>query len=169
MSVSLKTNITMSGTQDEVIAMLKVLQTYVNENADQYKRTHDCCYLDWARIQEGRKEVSIRKMSVEEMKAYLEKHGTSLTLNASGPLGAFSELTEVTMFEEIASAAPYASFEGHSEGCITPDIMSCTGILKDGKLALSAFCQSEMQWQYGVQNDHQHGIFDPVNKTYIVD
>ena len=106
MSADFNTELTVKGTKEEYLAILKVLHTYADERRQQYREQRNCWYLDGMIGEDTEK-------AVEE---YLEKGVFSIGF--SGPYGVMNGpvTDEVDLFERLADAAPGCSFEGSISG-----------------------------------------------------
>ena len=139
MSADLNTSITMKGTFEELLSMLKVLQQFETEKLQQYRKKKDCGYIDSVNVRGTSGEISIFELSEQKLIDFLTGAGNELFVEASGPWGCFCEPGEVGLFEALAEVAPTASFEGNINGFVTGADVNHTGKLIDGKLYLSDY------------------------------
>ena len=106
MSSDFNTGLTVRGTKEEYLAILKVLHTYADERYQQYREHRNCWYLD----------EKIGEVTEKTLENYLKNGVFSILL--SGPYGVMNGPVpdEVDLFERLADAAPSCSFEGSISG-----------------------------------------------------
>lgn len=55
MSTDINTELTIRGTEEEMLAMINVLKHFENDCYEQYKANHDCAYIEFVTFkQEGK-------------------------------------------------------------------------------------------------------------------
>ena len=149
MSAGIDTEITVKGQKDELYSFLKVLRKFETDNYKRYKSDRDCAYIEWVDLNNGNKAVRLEKMSDDEIREFIDLCDNGIAVTASGPYGRFGELGEVGLFEEMAEAAPFASFVGHISGFITGADVGLDAELENGKLTLSElYLPDDMQPDY---------------------
>ena len=119
MSACIDTNITMKGSLEELLDMIKVLE--------------DSMYLSGHMI----KKKYIKDISEEELKKLIEDSNNEITIDMMGPYGIFEELSNTKVFETLADVSPNAYFMGTMEGFMGSSNVSLTGKLENKKLYLS--------------------------------
>lgn len=119
MSACIDTNITMKGSLEELLDMIKVLE--------------DSKYLSGHMI----KKKYIKDISEEELKKLIEDSNNEITIDMMGPYGIFEELSNTKVFETLADVSPNAYFMGTMEGFTGSSNVSLTGKLENKKLYLS--------------------------------
>lgn len=119
MSACIDTNITMKGSLEELLDMIKVLE--------------DSKYLSGHMI----KKKYIKDISEEELKKLIEDSNNEITIDMMGPYGIFEELSNTKVFETLADVSPNAYFMGTMEGFTGGSNVSLTGKLENKKLYLS--------------------------------
>lgn len=119
MSACIDTNITMKGSLEELLDMIKVLE--------------DSKYLSGHMI----KKKYIKDISQEELKKLIEDSNNEITIDMMGPYGIFEELSNTKVFETLADVSPNAYFMGTMEGFTGSSNVSLTGKLENKKLYLS--------------------------------
>lgn len=141
MSADLNTCISMQGTAEELLSMLRVLRVFETDNAVRYSDQHDCAYIDMVTISgaSGRKDTNLEDVPDEELSALVSGAKKGLQIWASGPWGIFYELGDVGLFEALAHSAPTARFSGSINGFVTGARVSLRADFRDGKLYLSEF------------------------------
>lgn len=126
-----------SGTKEEVFAILKVMHSYVTNKREQYREKRNCSYLMSMCIS-GDNEFGthrqISDFSDDELLVYIEEKKCAVFVEASGPYGVFGLLEEVNLFHEMAEAAPNASFSGGIGGFGAGGDQFANFELKDGLL-----------------------------------
>ena len=139
MSADLNTTITIKGTPEELLAMLKVLKVFSTEKYVQYREKRDCGYINFVRVNSKASVCCVDNVSDEELLDFASNAGGKLVVDAGGPWGVFNQPGDVGLFEALADAAPGAQFEGHITGFITGADVAHSGELIDGKLYLSDY------------------------------
>ena len=106
MSSDFSTELTVRGTKEAYLAILKVLHTYADERYQQYREHRNCWYLD----------KKIGEVTEKTLENYLKNGVFSILLG--GPYGVMNGpmMDEVDLFERLADAAPGCSFEGSISG-----------------------------------------------------
>lgn len=143
MSCELETSITIRGTQEQLLAMLKVLQTFGTEGGYTSYLTSDGkegrtqWWLGgvhiWDHSTEKIKSIFLSGMTEEELNALAEKAGGSLDVFADGPSGA---AFEANPFEQLAEAVPDGEFSGRIEGIMGGEDVYRSAEYADGHLEL---------------------------------
>jgi hypothetical protein len=130
MSADFNTSITLSGTKEEILNIFEVLKSYESGSHD--------AYIDSVRISH-RKEKSRRlsDMSEDEIYSFLKSRKKEIYIAAEGPYGRYDGLENSGLFQDMASAAPGASFDGYMSGCQAGADYDLHTELKEGRLSLS--------------------------------
>ena len=118
------TEITVKGTSEEIAAILKVIAQYTKDNND--------IYFDSASA--GKAEIL--SLSDDEIEKLALTFDSKIDICASGPYGSFGLLDEVSVFQEIAYAAPHSSIVGEADGFNAGGDQSMKAELSDGILHL---------------------------------
>lgn len=140
MSADLNTCISMQGTAEELLSMLRVLSVFETDNAAQYFCRHDCAYIEDVTIStSGGKCISLKDSADEDLASFVSGIKKKLQIQAYGPWGAYYDPSEVGLFEALADSAPTARFSGSIKGFVTGARVALTADFKDGKLYMSAF------------------------------
>lgn len=138
MSAELNTELKIQGTDEELLSMIKVLQSFATDNFKQYKNNYDCAYLDNVTMDTDDDIIFLEDATDEAVKKIISESDNELDLEISGPYGIFEDLDEVGLFEKLADAAPNAYFYASVEGFLTGGDVSQKAVLKDGVLVLSS-------------------------------
>ena len=113
------TAVSIQGTREEVLAILKIIRAYATEKREQYRAKRNCPYLTHVNIS-GKDETSVHKsmlnMSDEELLIFIEESNCSVFVEAGGPYGVYMGLQQLSLFHEMAEAAPNAQFQGGMGG-----------------------------------------------------
>lgn len=107
------------GTQEEILAALKIFNKYVTTKHEQYAKERNCAYLMSCYVSyDGEQGMGTRltNMSEEDLIKFIEEHDNKVLVSASGPYGRFGSLSDVDLFKEIAEAAPHATVSGGMSG-----------------------------------------------------
>ncbi|MBR2743359.1 MAG: hypothetical protein IKD89_07195 [Clostridia bacterium] len=154
------TVITVKGTKEECLEVMKVLRHYANDRKKQYREKHDCWYLD-VTIGDPEKEVDTCWKSGE------------MSLGLSGPYGVWYGLLEddCDLFQRIADTAPTCYFRGSISGFDPGSKQSLDAELKDGRLFLSFdYKPFGEDLQENEEDDDSEGIwgrfYDPKTKSF---
>lgn len=141
MSADLNTYISMQGTAEALLSMLRVLRVFETGNAVQYSDRHDCAHIDMVTIKgaSGRKNIRLEDVTDEELSVLVSGVKKGLRVEAGGPWGNFCELGDVGLFEALADSAPTARFSGSINGFVTGARVALAADFRDGKLYLSEF------------------------------
>lgn len=140
MSSEANTEITMQGTAEELLSMLRVLRIFETDKAAQYSCRHDCAYINDVTIStSGGKRINLKDSADEDLASFVSGIKKELQIQADGPWGAYYEPGEVGLFEALADSAPTARFSGCIDGFDPGAKFRHTANLKDGKLYLSDF------------------------------
>ena len=156
MSADFNTFIKMNGTKEEIMAMLKVLKTFKNEKREQYREKHNCEYIDFIQVNNNsdmffdKNLKSLDSMSDEELLKFIATCENGVFVSASGPWGSFGYLDEITLFDEMAIAAPNATFQGSISGFNTGGDQDAEFKLIDGLL----------HSRYAFQGDEYYDEYD---------
>lgn len=150
MSADLNTEITIQGTKDELLAMLKVLRYFETEKYEQYRTQHNCGYIHSLKVRNGSDSYNLDTISDDELHTLIGDVSSELSISAAGPYGSFPSLEDVGLFEALAEAAPTASFNGQCAGFVTGADVSLTAELIAGALYLSNYyvCDDEIPERY---------------------
>ena len=122
MSADFNTFIHLKGTKEELCKMLQVVKTFEVNNYKQYVEKHDFAYIDSVQIAKNKKffftDKSKRLSDLDnvELEEFLNTGKKEVFVSASGPWGIFGFLDEISLFDEIAEAAPNASFDANITG-----------------------------------------------------
>ena len=86
MSADLNTYISMQGTAEELLSMLRVLRVFETDNAVRYSDQHDCAYIDMVTISgaSDRKATNLKDVPDEELSALVSGAKKGLRIWASG-------------------------------------------------------------------------------------
>lgn len=178
-----------SGTKEEVFAILNVLHSYVTEKRKQYREKRNCPYLMSVCI-EGENEFGTHKplcdFSDEELMTFIEEKKCTVCVNASGPYGVFNGLEDINLFHEMAEVAPNAIIVGGMGGFDPGADQAASFELKDGllhcKYAVSYFGDEldedydeddedgeddEDDWNEEEPEWGEEVVYDPVKKKYV--
>ena len=143
------TGMTLRGTREELLAMLKVLKSYATEKHDQYVKERNCAYLMsvfLARHQSAGLGQRIDMMTDEDMLDLIDECKNVIEVDASGPYGIFGFLSEVRLFLDLAEAAPHATFEGGMGGFNPGGDQVAAYELKDGLLYCKYAEGEDAEW-----------------------
>ena len=117
MSRELEMSVSMQGTSEELLAMLKVLVNYETKLRDTYwdnirnnqaDLNDDCGYLENVRTADG---IELKDLTDNELQKLAESRN-KISISAVGPFGTFAEPGDNCFFEDLAEAAPNAAFSG---------------------------------------------------------
>ncbi len=181
------TSATISGTKEEVFAILKVMHKYATEKREQYREKRNCPYLTHINIS-GENEFGmhqpISNFTDEELMAFIDSKNCAIFVEAGGPYGVFNTLERVLLFHEMAETAPNATFQGGMGG-FDPGGDHCAAFeLKDKKLSCK-YASREHGWEDDEfdeewdEDDEDENweeeepdwdtevIYDPVNKKNV--
>lgn len=119
------TMLSATGTESELIAMIKVLHKYSYDKKDQYQAAKDCWYLDTEEFDDISSEPIVNAIN----------EGT-LNYMIPGPYGAVADPHNAydSFFTELADAAPLARFKVKIEGFDAGGDILSTAVLREGKL-----------------------------------
>ena len=131
------THIRLEGSTEELFEMLKIIKHYATEKKKQYGQKKDCPYLLSVFI--GRFQVEglapkIDAMTDEELLEFTKERKGVVLVDASGPYGRFWSLQQMTLFHEMAEAAPQAKFVGSISGFDPGGVHATECILENGLL-----------------------------------
>ena len=143
MSADLNTFIRIKGAPEELFLLLEVLKKFEKDNYEQYGKGRDCAYIEWVEIKVGSHMQKLEALDDDGIRGFIADHPGEIEVEASGPYGVFGELGEVGLFEEMASAAPTAYFDGVSSGFVTGADVSLRGVLEEGLLQLTEFYMTD--------------------------
>jgi hypothetical protein len=147
MSCELETSITIRGTQVQLVAMLKVLQTF--ENAEEYK-AWDLFFHVWETVNGKPKRASLSAMTEQDLTRLAAGSDGSLSLFADGPRG---DAYDTEPFEQLAQAVPDGEFSGRIEGIWAGEDILHTAEYADGHLELYQRSQEDYMWEnYGIDD-----------------
>lgn len=142
MSADIYSHVTIRGTEEEMLSMIKVLRHFEKDCYEQYESQGDCAYIQWVRFKKGRKrleDISLEDISDDELPNFVKTLNGEANIDITGPYGEFFDLSEVGLFEAMAEAAPNASFEGLSNGFETGADISLQAILSNGILEIENY------------------------------
>ena len=155
------TEITVKGSKDEYLSILKTMHFFTDERHAQYRKSKDCWFLGSMQWSEDFGAIT------DQTLAKYVKNG-NLEIAIEGPYEAFSSLSnDIDLFERLADAAPQCQFEGVIWGWNAGGDQGIKAKLKNGKLFLLDVY--EEGW-YGQELDEEEygwdSIYDPVTKEY---
>lgn len=130
MSVIRYTYMTLRGTTEELLEMLRVLRGYKENNRE--------CQFDSLRISPGidTETMEITQISTDdEIVDFFSRPKLKIEVDAEGPYGV-GDVSESELFEKMAQAAPGAEFAGIIKSRDTGGQECYRGELKKGKLNL---------------------------------
>lgn len=121
MAADFYTEMELSGTKKEVLAMLKIIRKYETENYERYKNHRDCAYIEGVSISGTNDDndgdvYDLEDMTDKELLEIIDENGCQICVTASGPWGRFGFLDEIDLFRDMAEAAPDAEFDGNISG-----------------------------------------------------
>ena len=128
MSASLTTIVTLRGTKEELIAMIRAIRDFADSSKKQYQESRNCGYIEPP-------FPNMTDAAIEKLVGRLKE----ITLEMDGPYGAFEEPYQVPIFERIADAAPTASFTGETSGFVTGASIGTDAKFNNGTLSVTAF------------------------------
>ena len=173
------------GTQEDVLAAIKVFMEYSTTKHDQYAKERNCAYLQSCYISyDGEKGLGTRldSMSEEDLAKFIADHNNTVIISASGPYGRFGFLSEVNLFKEAAEAAPKATISGGMSGFNPGGDQMAAFELKDGLMTCKyhegeefdeEFDEDEEDWDDEDDEDFEEPdwdyeeIYDPVKKKIV--
>lgn len=184
MSADFNTSIKMSGTKEEVLAMLAVAKKYATEKQQQYREKRDCEYFVSIYIKSARDTgfglgESLVEMADEALGKLLDDCNCAVCVNASGPYGVFGTLDELFVFEEMAEAAPNATFTADIDGFNSGGCQRAKFVLENKLLHISAYSEEEdFDYEDGDEDEEDwdnedelewtiEDWYDPIAKKYI--
>ena len=127
-TASFELNMTLNGTNEELMAMLGVFQKYVTGDESVY-----FLYPEISRDGEGE---DFEEMDEQGMQELLEASQGDVEITADGPYGNYCELNDANLFREMAEVAPHAKLEANIIGNTTYTAQSLYASLGDGILHL---------------------------------
>lgn len=175
MSADFSTFIRLKGTNNEILAILNVIKTYEIEKYEQYITRHDCEYFNSIYVNGKNKPFSsngkfLKTASEEELKEFIQSH-KNIYVFASGPWGIFGSLDELSLFEEMAEAAPNSNFVGRISGFDAGGSQEAEAELRAGLLYLRySFSDDEDCDDEYDEDDSEWDveyIYNPVTKKFI--
>lgn len=184
MSADFNTCIKMSGTKEEVLAMLAVAKKYATEKQQQYREKRDCEYFISIYIKSAKATgfdlgESLVEMADEALSKLLDDCNCAVCVNASGPYGVFGTLDEIFVFEEMAVAAPNAKFVAEIDGFNPGGNQSALFVLENKLLNIKSYSEEEdFDYEDGDEDEEDwddedelewtyEGCYDPISKKYI--
>ena len=108
------TEITMKGTGEELLSFLNVLKLYKTSHYINVEDDIDARF-EGVSISYCEMNSRIDDLSEEQINRIKEQGGI-ISVEASGPYGHFEEVDDTRLFQNLADAAPGASFSGKVEG-----------------------------------------------------
>lgn len=137
MTADYSTNICIDGTTEDLLAMLAVVRKYLPAPP---KYRPDIRF-DWVTIwrKSDKSTFYLEKlygMKEEEQQQFLDTFEGELSISAAGPFGYFDLISSIPLFQNMAHAAPCASFDGSISGYTSYDESELEAELKDGKLRI---------------------------------
>ena len=145
MSCELETSITIRGTQEQLVAMLKVLHTF--ETKEEYAQW-DLFFHVWETINGQLKKASLGPMTEDDFMRLAEGSDGSLSLFADGPRG---DAYDTEPFEQLAEAVPDGAFSGRIEGIWAGEDILHTAEYSNGHLELYRRSQEDyLMEEYGI-------------------
>lgn len=167
MSADFNTELTVRGTKEEYLAILKVLHTYADERYQQYREQRNCWYLD----------KKIGEVTEKTLESFLKNGVFSILL--SGPYGVMNGpvTDEVDLFERLADAAPGCCFEGSISGWDPGAEQGIDAKLENGQLYLRyTYKEFGGEWDDEEEDDGDEDeeagdadwdtVYDPVTHAY---
>ena len=91
MSADLETNITLTGTKDELASYIKVLKVFANDNNKRYTTNRDCVYIHWAKLSSKEILLNLDDATDKEITDFLEGCDKTIFVSAAGPYGAYGD------------------------------------------------------------------------------
>lgn len=184
------TTITLKGAREDVLAMMRVVKSYITDKHEQYREKRNCEYLMGANIEAHDinpfSGPNVGDMSDDEMLAMIDKYNCQITISASGPYGVFGNLDDIDLFKDMAESAPHASFTGFIGGFSVGGDQCAAFELKDGLLHCSYRFGEEFEEDYDEDEDLDDEdwddeceyeeveiewdfevVYDPINKKII--
>ena len=150
MSRELEMSVTVQGTPEELLAMLKVLVKYETELRDTYRdnmqNNHadlndDCGYLENVRTANG---IALKNLTDDELQKLAES-SNEISISADGPFGTFAEPGDICFFEDLEEAAPNATFSGRIIGVAWGEDIAHCASLSNGELELNDYYGDEVE------------------------
>lgn len=150
MSRELEMSVSMQGTSEELLAMLKVLVNYETKLRDTYwdnirnnqaDLNDDCGYLENVRTADG---IELKDLTDNELQKLAESRN-KISISADGPFGTFAEPGDICFFEDLAEAAPNAAFSGRIIGVAWGEDIAHCASLSAGELALNDYYGDEVE------------------------
>ena len=186
MAADFNTSIRMSGTKEEIIAMLTVAKKYATEKQQQYREKRDCEYFLGVAVKAANGNIfdfgrSLTEMSDAELSALIDDSNCAVCAEASGPYGVFGTLDEIFVFEEMAEAAPNAKFVAEIDGFNPGGSQSALFVLENKLLNIKSYSEGE-DFDYEESDEDEEdwddegepewtyeACYDPIAKKYIED
>ena len=143
MQVNYSFKINAKGTKEELKAILGTLKSIENKEFD--------VFLNSIMVKTSEDWIELKKISDEKsIDTFIADSDGSIEINAKGPYGHYRGLSNTTIFESIANAAPFATFSGSIEGgsIYTTENIHCA--LKDAKLHIECYYldHEELDYEY---------------------
>ena len=180
MSADFNTFIEIHGIKEEILAMLNVLKKYETDMFQQYKEKHNCEYIESVQINNNRDMFLYKNLKIldslsdEELSKFIDSCENGVFVSASGPWGVFGFLDEITLFDDMAIAAPNAYIHGSISGFNTGGDQDAEFELIDGLLHSRYAFQNDEDWDeyYEEYEDDEETeiewdfevVFNPVTK-----
>ena len=128
MTADLNTELVVRGTNSEIAAVLRVIRAYAMKNGD--------IYLDSADLKTNMHKEDLRFLSDEQFEEILAEVEGSVKIRASGPYGRFGWIEDISLFEDLANAAPTVEFEGSIHGFASDVKQGANAELRNGILRI---------------------------------
>ena len=122
------TNLTVSGTAEEIKLILEVLESY--ETSD-----HEV-FFEGMDIQNGKGEHGHYGMETDEIEEFI-KDSSEINISLIGPMGD-NQIENVSLFQDLADAAPGSYISGEIDGWTTYYSWSMSATLEGGQLNIFA-------------------------------
>lgn len=133
MSADIGTTMTLTGTADEMFAMLMVFKKYDESIADKV-------YFSSADISDQSSCEDLMGMVEAAVRNFISKNEGDIFISAEGPYGYFGFLDEVDVFREMAEAAPGAKFHGSVHGVIMGSELQTMECILENNLLRTKYC-----------------------------
>ena len=144
MAADFWTSITIKGTDDELLALLKVLRIYVVDKYEQYQIDRDCGYLEYPHVLIANDDGGFDEFYDDEyldedeeltddyLLSVIENAHGCIKIEANGPYGVFNFLEDVGLFDDMVKVAPLTFIDGRMSGFSTGGDDEYSVTLKDG-------------------------------------
>ena len=153
MTANFTLDLTLKGNEDELLKMLSVYDLYTTGEKG--------VYFDTTRINGASVGLGIDQ---EDWDEYITDG--KVEIEAAGPYGKYSELSDLECFEEMANAAPDAEFKAHIGGSVSSMDQSLQCELKDGIVKFETY-SVDYDDVVGEWGDHYRDIVSPAELLNI--